>query len=194
MRDRAMQALYLLALEPVTETQADPNSYGFRRERSTADAIEQCFKIFSRRKCSPEWVLEADIRACFDQISHDWLLKHAPMDKVILKQWLGAVYIEKGASHQTEAGTPQGGIISPALANLTLDGLEGELRKRFRHKDTNKPSTGVNYVRYADDVRRRKAMQEETQERANAREKRYKAPTLSRPGNRLGSVAWWAKA
>jgi RNA-directed DNA polymerase len=151
MRDRAMQALYLLALEPVAETQADLNSYGFRRERSTADAIGQCFIIFSRRKYSPEWILEADIRACFDQISHEWLLKHVPMDKSILKQWLEAGYIEKDAFHQTEAGTPQGGIISPVLANLTLDGLEGELHKRFRHKDTHKPSTGVHYVRYADD-------------------------------------------
>jgi len=151
MSDRAMQALYLLALEPVTETQADPNSYGFRRERSTADALAQCFNIFSRRKSSPEWVLEGDIRACFDQISHAWLLAHAPMDRAILKKWLEAGYIEKQAFHPTEAGTPQGGIISPVLANLALDELEKELHKRFRHKDNSKPSTGVNYVRYADD-------------------------------------------
>jgi RNA-directed DNA polymerase len=142
MLDRAMQALYLQALEPVAETQADPNSYGFRRERSTADAIDQCFKIFSRRK--------GDIRACFDQISHAWLLAHTPMDKAILRKWLEAGYIEKQAFHQTKAGTPQGGIISPVLANLALDGLEKELHNRFRNKG-NQPSTGVNYVRYADD-------------------------------------------
>jgi len=151
MHDRTMQALYLLALEPVAETQADPNSYGFRRERSTADAIEQCFKIFSRRKYSPEWVLEGDIRACFDQISHEWLLAHIPMDKTILAQWLKAGYLEKQAFHPTSAGTPQGGIISPVLANMTLDGLEKAVNASFRHRDNSKPSTGVNVVRYADD-------------------------------------------
>ena len=151
MRDRAMQALHLMALEPVAETLADPNSYGFRRERSTRDAMQQCFKIFSRRKVSPEWVLEGDIRACFDQISHKWLMEHVPMEKAVLKQWLEAGYIEQDTFHKTEAGTPQGGIISPVLANLALDGLEGELHKRFRHRDTSKPSTCVNYVRYADD-------------------------------------------
>ena len=148
MRDRAMQALYLLALEPMAETRADPNSYGFRRERSTADAIDQCFKIFSRRKTSPEWVLEADIRACFDQISHAWLLTNVPMDKTVLKQWLEAGYIEKQAFHPTEAGTPQGGIISPVLANLALDGLERVIHKRFDHWKT---GWGINLVRYADD-------------------------------------------
>jgi len=151
LHDRAMQALYLLALEPVAETQADPNSYGFRRERSTADAIEQCFKIFSRRKVSPEWILEGDIRACFDRISHAWLMAHIPMDKAILEQWLKAGYLEKQAFHPTTAGTPQGGIISPVLANLALDGLEKEVYARFRHKNRSKPSTGVNLVRYADD-------------------------------------------
>ncbi len=151
MRDRAMQALYLLSLEPVAETSGDPNSYGFRRERSTADAIEQCFKIFSRRKTSPEWVLEGDIRACFDQISHDWLLEHIPMERKILQQWLKAGYMEKHAFHPTQAGTPQGGIISPVLANMALDGLERRLFKRFGHKDRSKPSPGVNLVRYADD-------------------------------------------
>jgi RNA-directed DNA polymerase len=151
MQDRAMQALYLLALEPVAETQADLNSYGFRRERSTADAIEQCFKIFSRRRTSPEWVLEGDIRACFDQISHTWLQAHIPTEKAILAKWLKAGYMEKQAFHPTEAGTPQGGIISPVLANMALDGLEAALYERYRHKNRNKPSTGVNMVRYADD-------------------------------------------
>jgi RNA-directed DNA polymerase len=151
IQDRAMQALYLQALEPVAETQADPNSYGFRQERSTADAIEQCFKIFSRRRTSPEWVLEGDIRACFDRISHEWLLAHITMEKGILRKWLEAGYMEKQAFHPTEAGTPQGGIISPVLANKALDGLETELYERYRHKNRNKPSTGVNLVRYADD-------------------------------------------
>jgi RNA-directed DNA polymerase len=84
-RERAMQALYLLALEPVAETQADRNAYGFRPKRSTADAIGQCFNALAR-KHSPQWILEGDIRACFDRISHSWLVSHIPMDKSILRK------------------------------------------------------------------------------------------------------------
>lgn len=149
MLDRAMQALYLLALDPVAEEQADPNSYGFRRERATADAIEQCFIILRGRKGAPEWILEGDIKACFDRISHDWLLAHVPMEKHILRQWLEAGYLEKDAFHPTEAGAPQGGVISPVLANLTLDGLEGKLRERF--PIGKRPANGVHFVRFADD-------------------------------------------
>jgi RNA-directed DNA polymerase len=109
MRDRAMQALYLLALDPIAETLADPNSYGFRTHRAPADAIEQCFTVLAK-KASPQWVLEGDIRACFDEISHEWLLAHVPMDKAILHKWLKAGYMERNGWHPTEAGTPQGGI------------------------------------------------------------------------------------
>jgi len=86
-RDRAMQALYLQALEPVAETQADRNAYGFRPKRSTADAIGQCFIVLSRKR-SPQWILEGDIKACFDRISHSWLLDHSPVDKYIPRKWL----------------------------------------------------------------------------------------------------------
>lgn len=150
MHDRAMQALYLLALDPIAETVADPNSYGFRKERSTADAIQQCFLALSRRR-SPEWILEGDIRACFDRISHDWLLTHVPMDRVILQKWLKAGYLEKQAFHRTEEGTPQGGIISPVLANLALDGLERKLRERYPAGTHRADRAQVNLVRYADD-------------------------------------------
>ncbi len=151
MLDRAMQALYLLALEPVSETTADRNSYGFRPQRSTADAIEQCFINLSRSN-SAEWVLEGDIKGCFDNISHDWLLAHVPMDKQVLQKWLKAGYMESNRLNPTEAGTPQGGIISPVLANLALDGLEGVLEEHFGQKNTKKSyKTKVNYVRYADD-------------------------------------------
>jgi RNA-directed DNA polymerase len=146
MKDRAMQALYLLALDPTAETMADPNSYGFRNERSTADAIEQCFKVLNR-KDRAEWILEGDIKSCFDRISHEWLLAHIPMDKIILKKWLEAGFIEKHVYHPTYEGTPQGGIVSPVLANMTLDGLERELRKEF----TDNQRAKVNFVRYADD-------------------------------------------
>src|ERR1700749_104562 len=79
MKDRAMQALYLLALEPVSESTSDPNSYGFRTNRSTADAMSQIFVVMARRSSS-QWVLEADIKGCFDHINHDWLENHVPMD------------------------------------------------------------------------------------------------------------------
>jgi RNA-directed DNA polymerase len=148
MRDRAMQALHLLALEPVSEELADHNSYGFRRERCTADAIEQCFTALSQ-KASAEWVLEADIKGCFDHISHDWLIEHVPMDKTILRKWLKAGYVEFNRLFPTEAGTPQGGIISPTLANMALDGLEAELANAFNRNRV--PRFKVNLIRYADD-------------------------------------------
>ena len=80
MHDRAMQALYALALAPIAETLGDKNSYGFREGRRCADALGQCFIVLSKNYSAP-WVLEGDIRACFDEISHDWLLQHVPMDK-----------------------------------------------------------------------------------------------------------------
>jgi len=147
MKDRAMQALYLLALEPIAETTADPNSYGFRRGRSTADAIEYGFVTLCGRY-SAQWVLEADIKGCFDHISHDWLLAHIPLEKTILQQWLKAGYLEKGLLYPTEEGTPQGGIISPVLMNMTLDGLEAMLKQRFSGTH---PRAKVHLNRYADD-------------------------------------------
>jgi RNA-directed DNA polymerase len=147
--DLAMQALYLQALEPIAETTGDPNSYGFRKERSTADAIQQCFIALGKRK-SPKWILEGDIQSCFDKISHAWLLAHIPMDKVMLRKWLKAGFMDHGTLYPTEAGTPQGGIASPVLANLTLDGLERELRARFP-KPKNDENAMVNLVRYCDD-------------------------------------------
>lgn len=150
MKDRAMQALYLLALAPVAETTGDPDSYGFRPERSTADAIEQCFCNLAAKRMS-KWVLEGDIKSCFDRISHDWLMAHIPIEKAILRKWLKAGYMEEGTFHTTDEGTPQGGIISPVLANMTLDGLQRELEKRFHRKNGRTPSPMVHLIRYADD-------------------------------------------
>jgi RNA-directed DNA polymerase len=150
MRDRAMQALYLLALDPVAETMADPNSYGFRKARSTADAIEACFIALCQHDRA-QWILEGDIRSCFDRISHAWLLAHLPMDKAMLRKWLKAGYLENYQFHATEEGTPQGGIISPVAANMTLDGLERLLASRFSKTSRAGKRAKVNLVRYADD-------------------------------------------
>ncbi len=144
MSDRAMQALFLLSLEPVSETTADPNSYGFRPLRSTTDAIVQCANALGRRK-SPRWLLDADIKGCFDNISHEWLVNHIPLDTNVLRRWLKAGVVDKGRLFPTEAGTPQGGIISPVLANMTLDGLERRLKESLPRR------AKVNFVRYADD-------------------------------------------
>ncbi|WP_241900713.1 reverse transcriptase domain-containing protein [Psychrobacter sp. L7] len=146
-----MQALHLLALEPVSETLADTHSYGFRPARSTADAMEQCFKILSQ-KGSARWVLEGDISACFDDIKHEWLIDNIPTNKTILGKWLKSGVIDKGNLFATEKGTPQGGIISPTLANMTLDGLqkvvEGVIPRTTRRGQN---VAKVNFVRYADD-------------------------------------------
>jgi RNA-directed DNA polymerase len=107
MYDRAMQALFLLATEPVAETTADHHSYGFRPKRSAADAIERCFVLLAQKKSAP-WILEGDIKGCFDNISHDWMLNHLRIERRILTQWLKAGFVEKGRFFSTTAGTPQG--------------------------------------------------------------------------------------
>jgi len=146
MQDRAQQALHKLALDPLAETTADPNSYGFRKERSVADAIEQVVNALCR-PASAQWILEGDIKSCFEEISHEWLLAHTPMNRAILRQWLDAGYLERQVHHPTTTGTPQGGVISPVLMNLTLDGLETLLAQHFPPRHGHK----VNFVRYADD-------------------------------------------
>lgn len=151
MKDRAMQALHLLALEPIAETTGDPNSYGFRVERASRDAAGQCFTMLSQAG-SAQWVLDADISGCFDNISHDWLLTNIPMDKVVLQKWLKSGFVWKGQMFPTVAGTPQGGIISPTLANMTLDGMERTLERRFGVKNSMKLlKNKVHLIRYADD-------------------------------------------
>ena len=112
MTDRAMQALYLLGLDPIAESQADGHSYGFRLERRCADALKQSHILLGNRH-GPQWILEGDIKACFDRISHDWLLTHIPMDQQLLRQWLKAGFLEKHAWFATTEGTPQGGTITP---------------------------------------------------------------------------------
>ena len=144
MYDRAMQALYKLSLAPVAETTADRNSYGFREGRSCADAIQAAFNALSKPN-SATWVLEGDIKGCFDNISHEWMVRNIVMDKVVLRKWLKAGYVENGIAYPTRKGTPQGGIISPMLSNMTLDGLEQAVRCAVPRRSR------VNFVRYADD-------------------------------------------
>jgi len=150
MHDRAMQALYLLALDPIAETLGDPNSYGFRTARSTADAIEQCFIVLARRH-SPQWILEGDIRACFDEFSHDWLLAHIPVETAMLRKWLKAGFMEKHVLFPTARGVPQGGIASPVIANLALDGLEKRLQTQYPPHTKRAKRAKVHLVRYCDD-------------------------------------------
>lgn len=162
MYDRAMQCLYAFALDPVAETLADENSYGFRLGRSAKDAEEQIYTCMNANN-KAQWVLDADIKGFFDNISHDWLLENIPMDKEILKQFLKSGVVIKGKLYPTEKGTPQGEIISPILENMTLDGLEKYLKDRYWKfdKDSNRRENWipnyrqnkkkVNIIRYADD-------------------------------------------
>jgi RNA-directed DNA polymerase len=150
MTDRAMQALYLLGLDSIEETLADQNSYGFRLGRRCADALEQCHNILGGPH-GARWILEGDIKSCYDRISHDWLLANVPMDTAILRKWLKAGFLEKDVLFATTEGTPQGGIISPALANRTLDGLEDWLAQHYADVRRRKREYKVHLVRYADD-------------------------------------------
>jgi len=144
MHCRGQQALHLLALEPIAETMTDKNAYGFRQLRSTADALGQCFLSLCRTN-SAEYILEGDIKSCFDTISKEWLLKHIPTDKIMLKKWLSAGYVDKGELYSTENGTPQGGVISPTLLNITLSGLEKTVKAATKRTDK------INIIIYADD-------------------------------------------
>lgn len=154
--DRAMQTLYALALEPIAETKGDSISFGFRRGRSAKDACEQLFCILARQ-CSPAWILEGDIKGCFDNINHEWLQNNISMDKRIMKQFLKSGFIYEGNLFPTETGSPQGGAISSIYANMTLDGLEKIIQDRFHRNSKGnienhyRAKTKVNLVRYADD-------------------------------------------
>jgi len=149
MVDRCVQALHLQALEPIAEVTGDRNSYGFRKGRSTHDAVGRCFQLLSKR-ASPQWILDCDVKSCFDEISHEWLVRHVPMESRVLHKWLVAGFMDKSVFHPTVAGTPQGGVASPVLANMALDGLQRALEERFPCKEGSNRHQ-VYLVRYADD-------------------------------------------
>jgi RNA-directed DNA polymerase len=143
MYDRAMQSLYALALQPVAETCADNRSFGFRLFRSAQDAAQYAFLCLHNPNSAP-WILEGDIKGCFDNISHEWLKENIPMEQSVLSQFLKADYVFEQNLYHTDRGTPQGGIISPILANMTLDGIEGILNEQYLDMK-------VHFIRYADD-------------------------------------------
>ncbi|MDJ0583243.1 reverse transcriptase domain-containing protein [Crocosphaera sp.] len=147
IKDRIAQAVVKNALEPIWEAKFEPNSYGFRIGRSCHDAIEQCFNRLTGGKDT--WILDADITGFFDNITHETILESIGKfpARNLIKLWLKAGYLDKGKFHETKSGTPQGGIISPLLANIGLHGLE-KFIKQFK-KEKNRDKYG--FIRYADD-------------------------------------------
>jgi Retron-type reverse transcriptase len=125
-----MQTLYALAISPIEASTGDLTSFGFRKFRSTKDAFAYTHICLSCKR-SAEYILEGDIKSCFDMISHDWLLNNIPIKKSILSQFLKAGYFENGRLFPTEKGAPQGSPLSPILANMTLNGMETELGRIF---------------------------------------------------------------
>jgi len=162
IRDRTMQALILLAMDPEWEAKFEPHSFGFRPGRSAIDAAAHIWNTLvhqSGRRPHPGWVLDADISKCFDTIDHEAVLAKIGMSPFlkVVKAWLKSGAISKIGFERTERGTPQGGVISPLLANIALDGLERQFgiysktgtylnpaRRRGKNKD-------VALFRYADD-------------------------------------------
>lgn len=149
MIDRCLQMMVKNALEPSWEARFEGCSYGFRPGRGCHDAIEKIFG-FARPRGRKKWVLDADIKGAFDNISHDYLLTTigSVPGKELIKQWLKAGYVDKGTFHPTEAGTPQGGVISPLLANIALHGMEEALGVTYRRGQIDGSRA---LVRYADD-------------------------------------------
>jgi RNA-directed DNA polymerase len=151
IQDRCLQAMVKNALEPEWEARFEPTSYGFRPGRSCQDAMTKVFQL-TRSDCRRKWVIDADIQGAFDNISHPYLLGAIGSfpARELIKQWLKAGYMEMGRLHETSAGTPQGGIVSPLLANIALDGMEHALEVK-RDRQGNVLQNSRAFVRYADD-------------------------------------------
>jgi RNA-directed DNA polymerase len=155
-KDRVMQAIVKAALEPEWETRFEANSYGFRPGRCTMDAIEALHTTLNQKTSSP-WILDADISGCFDNIDHGPLLAKLPVFTATLRQWLKAGVIEVGFFSPTDTGTPQGGVLSPLVANVALDGMERQFDAEYADGRPKAPATrkgsnrGIAVLRYADD-------------------------------------------
>jgi RNA-directed DNA polymerase len=156
MSDRAMQTLHSLALGPIESATGDKTSFGFKPYRSTKDAYAYLHTCLSR-KIAPEWIVEGDIKACFDEINHNWILDNTPMNKRILKEFLKAGYVENFHLFPTEKGTPQGSPISPIIGNIALNGLENVLASIYYSRSNGRIDKShlnkhkVNFIRFADD-------------------------------------------
>lgn len=157
MKDRALQALVLQALEPEWEARFEPNSYGFRKGRSCHDAIEA---IFNCIRYKPKFVLDADVSKCFEKINHKALLRKlntSPTTRRQIRAWLKAGVIDKKQLFPTSEGAPQGGTISPLLANITLHGMENRIKQTFPKGTILKKGKysgyqpGAMLIRFADD-------------------------------------------
>ncbi len=148
--DRCLQAMVKNALEPAWEARFEGTSYGFRPGRSGHDAIEKIF-VLARPNKTKKWVLDADIRGAFDNISHEYLCNAIGLvpGRELIKQWLKAGYVEQEAFHATERGTPQGGVVSPLLANIALHGMEEAIEVKYDYRGQLVGKRAV--VRYADD-------------------------------------------
>jgi len=148
--DRCLQAMVKNALEPAWEAKFEGISYGFRPGRSCHDAIEKIYRL-ARPNGTKKWILDADIKGAFDNISHEYLLKAiGPVPgRELIKQWLKAGYVEEEMFNATEQGTPQGGVISPLLANIALHGMEEAIGVTYNSKGIISGKRAV--VRYADD-------------------------------------------
>jgi len=141
--DRAMQGLFLLAIDPVVETLADTHAYGFRKYRSSQDVIRDIVDTF-RLNGGNQWILKADIHECFDHISHKWLLNHAPFNERILESILKCGYMYRGKWFPTVEGVPQGGVLSPVLTTHVLCGMEKIINDNY-------PDNNIKMVRFVDD-------------------------------------------
>lgn len=120
MKDRAMPTLYKFALEPIGELTADECSFAFLPNRNAKDSIVRMCDVLSKNP-DFQWIMKADIKACFDNISHEWILEHIPMDKPVLRKFLKCGYVEHSMYHLTNKGVPQGGCISCVICNMTQD-------------------------------------------------------------------------
>ena len=148
IHDRVRQALVKSALEPQWEARFEGESYGFRPGRSAHDAMSRIFQSINKGKY---YILDADISKCFDQINHEYLLSKIDCPSTIkaqIRQWLKAGVMDNGIFEATEAGTPQGGVISPLLANIALDGMIRLIDQIFPKK---KSTVQAKVIRYADD-------------------------------------------
>ena len=154
MLDRAAQAAVKNALEPEWEAKFEPTSYGFRPGRSAHDAMQKIYQN-THSGCRKQWVVDADIKGCFDNIDHGRLLEALDMfpARREVQAWLKAGYMEEGVWQPTDTGTPQGGVISPLLANVALHGLDEALGVRYYRTREGYLRAYSNraWVRYADD-------------------------------------------